>query len=92
MVPGGGERVEGKCRDMARTHNNRQYVGIRVDTGKLERFQYVGTPVRETHGDLYAAVIGPFRTVRGAKFMQRYGANNPHLQHVNDAERLAKQG
>lgn len=72
---------------MARTHYTQEYVGIRIDNGKYERFQNIGTPVRETHGHLYAAVIGPFKTVRGAKFMQRYGAGTPHLQHVNDAER-----
>lgn len=37
------------------------------------------------------AVIGPFRTVRGAEFMRQYGEGNPHCQTVGDAERLAKQ-
>ena len=78
---------------MARTkyHYPLQYVGIRIDTGKRERFTYTGTPVRETHGHLYAAVIGPFQTVRGARFMAEHGRNNPHLQTVADAERIAKQ-
>ena len=75
---------------MARTRYTRQYVGIRIDNGLRERFEYVGTPVRETHGHLYAAVIGPFRTVRGARFMAEHGGGNPHLRHVNDAERIAK--
>lgn len=38
----------------------------------------------------YAALIGPFRTKRGAQFMARYGRNNPHIRNVADAERLAK--
>lgn len=76
---------------MARTHYTREYVGIRIDNGHRERFQSDGTPVRETHGQLYAAVIGPFRTVRGAKFMVDHGTANPHIQCVNDAERIAKE-
>jgi hypothetical protein len=38
----------------------------------------------------YLAVIGPFKTMRGAKFMRDYGRSNPHVQNVYDAERLAK--
>jgi hypothetical protein len=53
-------------------------------------FTWTGTPVQETHGHLYAAVIGPFRTIRAAKFMAEHGRNNPHLQTVNDAERISK--
>lgn len=68
----------------------RIYVGLRKDSGQRERFQWGDTPTPETHGHLYGAVIGPFRTVRGARFMAECGANNPHVQHVNDAERIAK--
>lgn len=39
----------------------------------------------------YTAVIGPFKTRGGAEVMARYGRGNPHLQHVNDAERMSKQ-
>ena len=67
-----------------------QYVGVRVEDGVYERFQAWGTPVRETHGKQYAAVIGPFKTVRGARFMADYGKGNPHCQHVDDAERIAR--
>ncbi|KKL07473.1 hypothetical protein LCGC14_2585650 [marine sediment metagenome] len=74
---------------MARTHYTQQYVGIRVADGVYERFTSDGTPVRETHGHVYNAVIGPFKTIRGAKFMAEHGKGNPHLQHVNDAERIA---
>ncbi len=38
----------------------------------------------------YLAVIGPFKTKRGAEFCRDYGRDNPHCQCVNDAERLAK--
>ena len=37
----------------------------------------------------FAAVIGPFRTMRGAIFMRDHGRGNPHCQCVADAERLA---
>lgn len=49
-------------------------------------------PVSEaTHGNSYHAVIGPFKTMRAARFMARYGGSgNPHLQTVADAEMWAK--
>lgn len=47
-------------------------------------------PTRESHGAQYGAVIGPFRTKRGAMFHAAFGAANPHVQHVNDAERIAR--
>jgi hypothetical protein len=52
-------------------------------------FRSAENPTTETHGHLYNAVIGPFRTMRGARWMATYGANNPHCQTVADAERLA---
>ena len=71
----------------------RLYVGIRADNGKREGFRFTvrDTPTQETHRHLYAAVIGPFRTVRGARFMVDHGTNNPHLQTVADAERCARE-
>ena len=29
-------------------------------------------------------------TKRGAEYVAKYGKGNPHIQHVRDAERLAK--
>ncbi len=49
-------------------------------------------PSWETHGHLYAAVIGPFKTKRGAEFMAGPGYNNPHCRTVADAERLCTKG
>lgn len=63
------------------------YVGLQGS--KREIFRPVAEPTRESHGDQYAAVIGPFRTVRGAEFMRDNGAGNPHCQCVADAERIA---
>jgi hypothetical protein len=67
----------------------RFYVGLRR-ISRREVFKSDTLPTMKTHGHLYAAVIGPFQTKRGAAFMARYGANNPHLQTVGDAERFAK--
>jgi len=64
------------------------YVGIRPDH-KREIFRAIGTPTQETHGRHYAAVIGPFRTRRGAEVM-RTAQSNPNCQCVADAERLGR--
>ena len=66
----------------------RYYVG--VQSGKREVFTSPRTPTEATHGRMFAAVIGPFRTARGARFMATCGGNNPHCQTVADAERLAR--
>jgi len=67
----------------------RLYVGRLADTIRGERFRSEVTPTAETHGDRYLYVVGPFRTVAGAEYMARYGANNPHCQTVAEAERAA---
>ena len=71
---------------MKRTIN--WYIGHRSD-GTLEAFQHFQDP---THSDglLYGAVVGPFRTKRGAKWAERFGAFNPHFTDVDAAERLAR--
>ena len=68
----------------------RSYVGIGPD-GNRKVFRSASKPEAETHGSIYSAVIGPFRTVRGAEFMVKFGAGNPHCQTVADAERLASE-
>lgn len=67
------------------------YVGVLPEYPKREVFRSVETPTTETHGKKFGAVIGPFRTRRGAAFCAEFGAGNPHVQCVADAERLAKQ-
>jgi hypothetical protein len=47
-------------------------------------------PTSRSHGETYAAVIGPFRTRAGADFMARHGKGNPHCRNVAEAERLAR--
>ena len=64
------------------------YVGVKGKTRKV--FRSFTEPTKRMYGDKYNAIIGPFRTLRGAAFMADYGRNNPHIQTVQDAEELAK--
>ena len=57
----------------------RPYVGMRA--GTRTAFQSDVTPTEETHPE-YGAVIGPFRTVRGARFM----ASHLYVTSIDDAE------
>lgn len=68
---------------------SKPYVGLK--DGVRTVFRSTKTPTTKSHGKRFNAVIGPFRTVRGANYMKLYGANNPHMQTVADAERIAKQ-
>jgi hypothetical protein len=67
----------------------RPYVGFNNAKGVREMFLSEQEPSEETTPQ-YKAVVGPFRTSRAARYMVEHGANNPHLQTVADAERLAK--
>lgn len=69
----------------------RWYVGHVKDSTKREAFKSESEPTNETHGIKYTCVWGPFRTKRGAAFGASWRAvNNPHVQSVADAERIAK--
>lgn len=68
---------------------SRIYVGLAPYTGRREVFRAASEPTEQSHGERFASVIGPFRTLRGAEFMRDYGRSNPHCQTVDDAERLA---
>ena len=65
--------------------------GVALNTGKqvYQSFRCLIPPDEKSHGNLFAAVIGPFRTKRGADFMAKHGQGNPHLRCVADAERIA---
>jgi hypothetical protein len=65
------------------------YIGIKVGRGRY-LFQLANKPSYMVASHGYDAIIGPFQTKRGARFMQRYGQGNPHCQTIKDAERLAK--
>jgi len=66
---------------------NRIY--LRLAIGNREIFKSSIGPTRETHGDKYNATIGPFKTMRAARFMRDYGQGNPHCQCVADAGLLS---
>ena len=66
----------------------RFYVGKREGKGYVFKSDIV--PTEATHGQRYRAVIGPFRTKRAAILCAVTGGYNPHIQHVNDAGRIAK--
>jgi hypothetical protein len=53
-------------------------------------FRSPTTPTKETHGHLYTAVIGPFRSRVGASYFARFGRNNPNIRTAADAEHLAR--
>ncbi|HKJ40083.1 MAG TPA: hypothetical protein VJ972_15000 [Anaerolineales bacterium] len=65
------------------------YLGRRKQ-GDLVQFYSSSVPTRESHGHLYTAVVGPFKTKVGASYFARYGQDNPHIQTADDAERLAR--
>ena len=67
--------------------SRRWYVG--VNRAGYHTFSCASKPTQQSHGAIYNAVIGPFRTKRGAEYMAKYGKGNPHLQTVDDAERFA---
>ncbi|MBI5963664.1 MAG: hypothetical protein HY863_09340 [Chloroflexi bacterium] len=54
------------------------------------QFRSPTIPTKESHGHLYTAVIGPFKSKVGASYFARYGRNNPHIRTADDAERLAR--
>ena len=58
--------------------------------GDLVQFRSPTIPTKESHGHLYTAVIGPFKSKVGASYFARYGLNNPHIRTADDAERLAR--
>ena len=66
------------------------YVGWGAFGGRRELLRCDDTPTAAQYGQRFAAVIGPFRTKRGAEFMRDRGLSNPHCRTVADAERLAK--
>jgi hypothetical protein len=64
------------------------YVGVVKD--HFEAFRSELTPTETKWGPVYRCVVGPFITKRAALWAEKYGFNNPHFQHVRDAERLAR--
>ena len=71
--------------DYARTQRGGVSTG-----GRFEAFTARRTPTQTSHGHIYAAVVGPFKTKRAALWARTYGWLNPHFTHVRDAERLSQ--
>ena len=67
------------------------YVGILNKSIKREVFTSHTEPDKLSHSHKYACCIGPFKTIKGANYMCDYGYNNPHIQCVDDAEKIVKQ-
>ena len=65
------------------------YLGKRGEDD-LILFHSTAIPNKQTHGHLYKAVIGPFKSKVGAGYFARYGRNNPDICTAADAERLAR--
>ena len=53
-------------------------------------FKSETTPTQESHGHLYIFALGPFKTMRAARWMEVFGLHNIHCTHVNAIERLAR--
>ena len=68
--------------------SKKYYVGVKGT--KREVFLSEKTPTADSHGHKFTYVIGAFRTKNGAQIMEKYGHDNPHLQTVSEAERMAK--
>lgn len=68
----------------------RYYCGYK--DGRPEVFKATTEPTAASHGERYAAVVGPFRTKRAAAWMAEHGNGNPHARSVADAERLCRSG
>ncbi len=68
----------------------RYYLGYPVGQAyPPQLFKAASDPTFATHGKQYSCVVGPFRTKRGAIFMQIYGRANPHCRTVDEAEQNA---
>ena len=65
------------------------YLGKRPQ-GDLILFHSSNIPTKETHGHLFTAVIGPFKSKVGAHYFARYGRDNPQLLMAEEVERLAR--
>lgn len=64
------------------------YVLIRKDATSNESHRRIVT--RFADGANIGAAIGPFETEFAADLMADFGENNPHMQTVEDCERIAK--
>jgi len=83
---GGGKTPKGNLERNCDTMKT--YVGRKAGRSS-EIFSARAEPTETTHGDRYAAVIGPFKGFAGARIMVAHGDGNPHIQGAWDADRMA---
>lgn len=67
---------------------HRKYVGVRVENNDVGYFVFASptTPTFASHSSRYNYCIGPFVTMRGARYMAAFGRSNPVCQCVEQAE------
>jgi hypothetical protein len=65
------------------------YLGKRKQ-GDLILFRSSNIPTKESHGHLFTAVMGPFKSKVVAHYFARYRQDNPQLCSVDEVERLAR--
>ena len=65
------------------------YLGRRAQ-GDLILFRSAQPPTKESHGQRFISVIGPFKSKVGASYYARYGQGDPRLCTAEDMERLAR--
>lgn len=65
------------------------YLGRRRQ-GDWILFYSAQPPTKESHGQRFAAVIGPFKSRVGASYYARYGRGDARLCTADDVERLAR--
>jgi hypothetical protein len=69
----------------------REKIYVCIGTGGVRTLERIATdPTEATHGSRFICAVGPFRTLRGARYFAAYGNGNPHVLTVEDAERGAK--
>lgn len=67
----------------------RIYIGNIVNR-KGEIFKSETRPTRDSHGDKYSYCLGPFKTMRAAKYyLNNGGSENPHLTYISQIENAA---
>lgn len=67
----------------------RLYVGLSFNESQVREVFRHGKKPEQSDGLPYAVVVGPFRTIKGAKYCAHYGVGNPHATSVRDYERNA---
>ena len=69
----------------------RWYVGVPAKAREGYRaFQCAYVPSQRKQGRIFAYVIGPFRSKRGALWAEKFGFGNPAFYGVEAAERISK--